>query len=623
MPTAAEPQAHPVPELLQGLRCIYDAAAQGVCVVLGEELRIAYVNPTGLRLIDLPEGSSIVGLPIDEATPKAERGRLLRVLRTGRPLIRTGNPYRAADGVVRYWDFTVHPLTCGAGPTGLVITATDVTARERDARAVLAELPAILEGMADAVVVMRSGRCARVNPAAVRLCGESGPDELLGLSARELRRRYQFQLLHGHARLSPGTESLAEGRSARMVRRDGSAAVVSLSVSPLPGRENEHSLVCVLRDVTAEHQTQRALDEALADSRRQAERLAAIIESIPVAVRIWDREGHLRQQNRQAVEIVGEQVRSLGEDAGAGPSVAATGTSAHDAAAARALRGERVDRCEATIIDINGAQRHLLVSAAALYGPDGKVAEAVSVMVDETEKRRLERLKDEFLAILAHELRNPLAAAQASLQAAVRGLGAGDGCAPSVSPRLTRHLHRGLEQVTRVGGILANLLEVGRVGTVRSHMGLQDVDLVKLCRRSVQEASAADALHTYAFQTGVPHLPARVDPYAVAEAVGCLLSNARKYSGPGLPIRVELGRSGDSASVRVRDHGVGVPRGEEERIFEGFYRGENVRGPGGPSGLGIGLFVARTLVVNHGGTIGVEGCPGGGSVFAFKLPLGL
>ncbi len=173
----------------------------------------------------------------------------------------------------------------------------------------------------------------------------------------------------------------------------------------------------------------------------------------------------------------------------------------------------------------------------------------------------------------------------------------------------------------RTAGILANLLEVGRVGSVPARMGIREVELVQLCRRAVQEAGAADALHTYAFESDVPHLPARVDPHAVAETVACLLSNARKYSGPGLPIHVELRHTEDQVEVRVRDHGVGVPPGEEEHIFQGFYRAKNVRDAGGPSGLGIGLFVARTLVAHHGGTMRVEGCPGGGSEFSFALPL--
>ena len=333
--TVTEPTGEPIPGLLPGLRYAYDGAPQRVCVALGEELRIVYANPAVLRHASFAGAGGLIGRTMVEAFPAANHRHLLRVLRSGRPFQRAAAPFAGPDGVVRYWDVTVHPLRIEDGRTGLVLSASEVTGRRNDPGATAAELSGILDGIADAVVLLRSGRCARVNAAALRLGGEPDGGRLLGRTARELSERYRFEPLDGDGPFRLGAVWRDRGLRARLVRPDGSEAIVSVAVSRL----EDASLVCLLRDITAEHETRRALDEALADSRRQAERLAAIIESIPVGVRLWDREGRLRLQNRQAQEIAGDRILPQLEEGDLGEPRPPLPVLAEGMPAARALRG--------------------------------------------------------------------------------------------------------------------------------------------------------------------------------------------------------------------------------------------------------------------------------------------
>ncbi|MEA3245013.1 MAG: ATP-binding protein [Gemmatimonadota bacterium] len=115
-------------------------------------------------------------------------------------------------------------------------------------------------------------------------------------------------------------------------------------------------------------------------------------------------------------------------------------------------------------------------------------------------------------------------------------------------------------------------------------------------------------------------LPAvRIDADAIARAVLNLIGNAMKYSGESREIDVSVGCDGREATVRVRDHGIGVPAAERERIFDEYHRLADT--PPEVAGAGLGLTIVRHAVAAHGGRVSVEDAPGGGSVFALHLPV--
>jgi signal transduction histidine kinase len=144
-------------------------------------------------------------------------------------------------------------------------------------------------------------------------------------------------------------------------------------------------------------------------------------------------------------------------------------------------------------------------------------------------------------------------------------------------------------------------------------------DLVALARRAAAECQQTTGRHRIRCEAQVPRLVGRWDAARLERVLGNLLDNAVKYSPGGTEITLTVARSGATAVVAVRDRGVGIPAGDLPRVFERFYRGSNVAGRIG--GTGLGLAGVKRIVEQHGGTIEVESVEGVGSTFTVRLPL--
>jgi PAS domain S-box-containing protein len=231
-------------------------------------------------------------------------------------------------------------------------------------------------------------------------------------------------------------------------------------------------------------------------------------------------------------------------------------------------------------------------------------------------------LRDEFLSVASHELRTPVT----SLQLAVQSLlTVGDDAPPGF---LRQALESAERQTRRLSKLVDALLDVSRVQAGRLELQCEPTDLVALAR-DVTRALAEDARRagcSVALATGEPGLPSligRWDRARLEQVVTNLLSNALKY-GAGKPVLLTVARTDRSngtdarALLVVSDHGIGVPAGERERIFERFERAVSSRHYGG---LGLGLYIVRRIVEAHGGAVSVDEAPGGGAQFTVALPL--
>lgn len=222
------------------------------------------------------------------------------------------------------------------------------------------------------------------------------------------------------------------------------------------------------------------------------------------------------------------------------------------------------------------------------------------------------RLREEFISIASHELNTPITALTLQVQRLARAA-ARDGTA-ALGPALPR-----LEgQVMRLGRLIADLLDVTRLGAGALALETADTDLAAVVR------DAVDGVREELARAGCPvevreHGPARGrwDQRRLQQVMTNLLVNAAKY-GPGAPIRIDVAVEDGRAVVRVTDAGPGIEPGDRARIFERFERGH---APGGTSGLGLGLYIARRVVESHGGRIAVEGVRGRGATFVVDLPI--
>ena len=221
------------------------------------------------------------------------------------------------------------------------------------------------------------------------------------------------------------------------------------------------------------------------------------------------------------------------------------------------------------------------------------------------------RLRDEFLSIVFHELKTPLAALQLQLESLrhkTRHLDA------SLGPRLNRIVTSG----DRLSDLIESLLDVSRISTGKMTLNPERFELGEIVRTIIDgmDATAEKVGSIIEVHLEEP-LQGYWDRVRVEQVVTNLLSNALKY-GAGAPVELRLRLEEDQAVLEVRDRGPGIPAGEEERIFGRFERSSSLRHYGG---MGVGLYVAYEVVVAHGGSIGASNLPGGGALFTARLPL--
>ncbi|MGH8193105.1 MAG: hybrid sensor histidine kinase/response regulator [Woeseiaceae bacterium] len=235
----------------------------------------------------------------------------------------------------------------------------------------------------------------------------------------------------------------------------------------------------------------------------------------------------------------------------------------------------------------------------------------------ESEKLLLEadRRKDEFLATLAHELRNPLAPILNSVQ--IMRLAGTDG---EVAEQARETIER---QVTHLVRLVDDLLDVSRISSNKFELRRERVALAVIIRSAVETSRP---LIEASGQELTVSLPSRTvwlnaDLTRMAQAVGNLLNNAAKYAPEGSRIRLSAERQGKEAVVRVRDTGIGIPHEMLAHIFEMFGQVDTTQ-ERSRGGLGIGLTLVKNLVEMHGGTVAVHSDGvGRGSEFVLRLPV--
>ncbi|MFO1455254.1 MAG: PAS domain-containing protein [Steroidobacteraceae bacterium] len=286
-----------------------------------------------------------------------------------------------------------------------------------------------------------------------------------------------------------------------------------------------------------------------------------------------------------------------------------------------AVTGREVRNAEFDVVFDDGEVLNLMSSAAPLFDAQGQVRGVIGAHVDVTGFKRVQaaleqadRRKDEFLATLAHELRNPLA----PIRYAARLL------RPDSPPAAITQVRDTLErQSTQMARLLDDLLDVSRITRNVIELKREALDLRQAVEDSVEVARPLiDAVH-HRLVVSLPGKPVWVeaDRTRLSQIVANLLQNAAKYTDPGGRIEVGVEQQAEAAVLRVRDSGIGIAPEMRERVFEIF---SQVHRPGDAtrSGLGIGLAIVKRLVELHGGRIEVtsEGL-GKGAEFTVRLPL--
>jgi len=394
-------------------------------------------------------------------------------------------------------------------------------------------------------------------------------------------------------------------RNGGRISIDDSGAPVRLAGGELIG------IVVVFRDVT---------------ERRRAEVtrawLAAIVESSDDAIASKTLQGIVTSWNPSATRLFGyEPEEIIGK-----PITTIIPPELHaeeDGILARLQRGERIDHFETVRLAKDGRRIDISLTISPIRDESGTIIGASKVARDITERKRNEQLvreadrrKDEFLATLAHELRNPLApiCAAAELLKHAKSLAPDLRAATAILERQARHMTH----------LVDDLLDVSRITSGRIRLHLEPVELAPLLRAVIEahRHPAETSRHQIAFSPSAQPVHVSGDRVRLTQVFSNILHNAIKYTPPGGKIEIALRAEGQEAVVSMRDNGMGVPPEMLSHIFEPFAQlDRSYERPDG--GLGIGLTLAKRLVELHKGRLDASSAGvGKGSEFLVRLPAG-
>jgi PAS domain S-box-containing protein len=392
-------------------------------------------------------------------------------------------------------------------------------------------------------------------------------------------------------------------------------------------------------DITARVRAEQETQRVFAHDRAEKEWLSAVLDSMNEEVYFTDTEKKYTYVNPAAMREFGhENVAGIPvQDLVAQLeilSIDGTPRPLDEAPPLRALKGE-VIRGEEQLVRSprTGELRTRQVSSAPVRGPDGKIRGAVSVVRDVTEQRRVDaelriraeqlkdadKRKDDFIAMLAHELRNPLVPIRTAVELLKRAREE-PALIASIRPMMER-------QVTHMVRLIDDLLDVSRITSGKIDLKPEAVPLSTMVGGAVdanREAINAAGL-SISVKLDNPHLVLNVDPTRFLQILSNLIQNATKFTPEGGRISIEASLEGGSSSdamlcIRIADTGIGISDAMLTKIFELFAQAETA-GHGRPSGLGIGLALARRLAEMHGGTLAARSDgPGRGSEFLLRVP---
>jgi PAS domain S-box-containing protein len=495
---------------------------------------------------------------------------------------------------------SMRPVKSSAGEIiGLAKITLDITAQkfaEEKFRLAVESCPSGMV-MIDSAgkIVMANGEIERLfGYPRVELIGQP-VDILVPENLRPQHVRHRDAFTH-----NPEARRMGSGRDLFGRRKDGSEFPVEVGLNPIQTREGLHVLGVIV-DIT---------------ERTQAEEMFRLaVEAYPSGMVMIDAAGRLEMVNSETEQLFGYRREELigrpvdilvparlrSQHAGHREQFARQ-PEARRMGVNRDLFGVRKDGTEFPVeVGLNPIRTR-------------KGLHVLSVIVDISERKRIERLKDEFVSTVSHELRTPLTSISASL-----GLltGAADVKLPEATKRLITIAHSNSQRLVR---LINDILDIEKIESGKVAFRLQRVEVRSLIAQAIESSRALADGHGVRLRfEESPVYEARSDPDRLMQVVANLLSNAIKFSPPSADVVVAIESRGEHVRITVRDHGPGIPEDFRARIFEKFAQADSSNQRQG-GGTGLGLSIVKQIVLRLGGDVGFSDPPGGGTVFHVDLP---
>ncbi len=551
-----------------------------------------------------------------------EESDILSRVRQGETVTHYETVRRRKDGSLLDISLTVSPINDASGRViGAAKIARDITGRKRADERLQRRERDLSDFFEHAAIGLQwvgpDGTILRANRHELDMLGYS-PDEYVGHNIAEFHA--DGDVIHDILLRLQGGETLHE-YEARLRCKDGSIRCVLIDSSVM--REDGRFIHTrwFTRDVTESRRAEQAL-------RVSEEFNRTVLESSPDCVKVLDADGCLLTMNTNGLCLM--EIDDFAPLSGKEwETLWPTEARRRVAAAVTAVKGGMTERFQAFCPTAKGTQKCWDVLVAPVRDDCGHIVRIVSVSRDITEQREMEnelrqnaadlsladRRKTEFLAMLAHELRNPLAPIRNAVQVLLLTNGS-DSAARSASEMMER-------QVGQMVRLVDDLLDVSRISRGNIELRRGRVELSSVVHQAIE---ANRSLHdnmghelTVTLQPSPIYLNA--DPTRLVQVVGNLLNNACKFTNKGGQISLTTKQEGEEAVIGVRDTGIGIAADQLPLIFDMFMQ-VDASLERSVSGLGIGLTLVKNLVELHGGTVTVHSAGvGAGSEFMVRLPL--
>lgn len=522
--------------------------------------------------------------------------------------------FRRSDG--RYADMVVRGYVMyrdDGAPARMVGAITDITDRkkaERDLESSLSFLRAALESTADGILVVGTGGDITLHnakfcemwrvPDAVMATGDD--ERVLAFVLDQLEDPATFIAKVHELYCAPEAES-----SDVLLLKDG--RVFERFSRPQQLGETIVGRVWSFRDVTDR-------TRAEAQLRKTTALKQALLDNMLDSVFACDAKGQVFLMNKAAQDLTGLRteggldVREL-TDILSLRAEDGRRLEPEESSLARASRGEVVPARDRIIESPGGHRRVLRMSASPIRDEAGNAVGAVAVGRDVTQSVELEQLKDQFVRVAAHELKTPVTVMKSYAQLALRE-------SLALPPPLLKKL-RALERgADRIDDIVRKLLDISQLLLGPLPLAKDRLDLGELVEEVLNRVSASERHPVHErIEKSVTILG---DRERLVQVTAVLLDNAIRYSPAGGDVEVSLTADEREAVIVVEDHGIGISSAKQAQIFERFYRAHSGTAYD-YGGMGVGLYISREIVKQHGGTMVFHSEEGRGSRFSFSLPL--